>query len=99
MVTYHFVFAFAGLDAQVMDMVRSGHRPSTVRTYSSVQQRYYKFCGAYSLQPLPATEINILRFIAYISSTVSYNSMQVYLAAIRALHIYNAMPPPPHHYP
>ena len=48
----------------------------------------------YQLQPLPATEINILRFIAYISTTVSYNSMQVYLSAIRALHVYNALPPP-----
>ena len=89
------IFAIAGLDAQVSEMVRSGHRPSTVRTYTSVQQRYLKFCSIHQIVPLPATEINILRFIAYISSTVSYNSMQVYLSAIRALHVYNAFPPPP----
>ncbi len=78
-----------------MDLVRTGHMPSTVRTYSSVQHRYYKFCATFKLTPLPATEINILRFIAYISNTVSFNSMQVYLSAIRALHTYNALPPPP----
>ncbi len=44
--------------------------------------------------PLPASELHILRFIAYISETVSFNSMQVYLAAIRALHVYHSLPIP-----
>ncbi len=68
--------------------------PSTTRTYSSIQRKYFTFCQKYGLIPLPASEMHILRFIAYISETVSFNSMQVYLAAIRALHVYQNLPVP-----
>ncbi len=70
-------------------------RPSTRRTYSSVHNRYLKFCQLYNLVPLPASELTLLRFISHISLTVSANSMPVYLAAVRSLHVYNSLPPPP----
>ena len=72
-----------------------GFRPSTSRTYSSVQKRFYKFCTLYSLEPIPASELTILRFITHVSPQVSANSLQVYLAAIRALHVLNGFTPPP----
>ena len=85
----------AGLDARVEELISKGHRPSTARTYASIQHRYLRFCNTYQIQPLPASELHILRFIAHISHNVSYNSMQVYLSAIRALHVINFLPPPP----
>lgn len=75
-------------------MVRLGHRPSTARTYASVQQRYLKFCTAYNLLPLPATEHNILRYIAHISQHITHSSVLVYLSAIRSLHVTYSFPPP-----
>ncbi len=76
------------------DLVKKGHRPSTARTYASIQHKYLHFCSTYNLPPLPATEHNILRYIAHISQTISHSSVNVYLAAVRALHITYALPPP-----
>ena len=77
------------------ELIQSGHRPSTARTYASVHRKYYRFCSTYGLIPLPASEMHVLRFIAHLSQSISYNSMQVYLSALRALHIYHSLPPPP----
>ena len=85
---------FAGLDNKVEELVSKGHRPSTARTYASVQHRYLRFCSTYGLSPLPATEHNILRFIAHLSHSITHASMLVYLSAVRALHIQYSLPPP-----
>ncbi len=88
-------YVFPGLDHKIGVLLRGGYRPSTKRTYSSVQSRFCKFCSQHNLVAVPASELTILRFIAFITPKVSHNSMPVYLAAIRALHIVNGHPAPP----
>ena len=92
---YYVFFLFTGLDNKLRRILVGGYRPSTARTYSSVQRRYAKFCTLYNLDILPATELTVLRFIAHITPQVSANSLQVYLAAIRAFHVLNGFEPPP----
>ncbi len=92
---YIFYFLFPGLDHKLCGILKDGFRPSTARTYSSIQARFFKFCTLFNLEPVPSSELTILRFMAYISPRVSANSMSVYLAAIRALHIINGFPAPP----
>ncbi len=82
------------LDARVKHGLLTAHRTSTTRTYSSVQQRFLVFCGNHNLTPLPASELTILRFVAFLSSHLSPSSLPVYLSAIRALHILNFLDPP-----
>ena len=90
-IIFHF---FPGLDRKLHGILQGGYRPSTARTYSSVQSRFWKFCTLYHLQALPASELTILRFIAHITPKVNRNSLQVYLAAIRALHVINGFQTP-----
>jgi len=86
---------FAELDSKVHHLILSGHRLSTTTVYNSIQKGYFAFCQSYQLTPLPLSESLFLRFIAYKAPTVGYNSFNVYLAALRALHTCNYLPPPP----
>ena len=85
----------AGVDARVNALLSTALRPGTQHTYTSVQNRYIRFCTLYNVTPLPASELTLLRFIAHISTTVSSNSIPVYLAAVRSLHVINSYAPPP----
>ena len=76
-------------------MVSQGIRSSTKRTYSSVQNKYLSFCNSMGLPPVPASETLILRFIAFISATVSHQSVPVYLAAVKSLHVMAGFEDPP----
>lgn len=80
---------------KVCNIMGRGHRPSTKRTYNSAQKSYLDFCTLYSLVAMPATEQTILRYIAYISSTVAPQSLHVYLSAVRSLHITHGFNCPP----
>ena len=88
-------FLIPGIDLKLRTILRDGYRPSTSRTYTSIQTRFLKFCTLYHLEPMPATELTILRFMTYLTPRVSANSMQVYLAAIRSMHVVNGFSPPP----
>ena len=72
-----------------------GIRQSTNRTYTSGQKCYLQFCSLYSLPPLPASEKVILCFVTFLKSKLlSINSIHVYLAAVRSLHVMNGFDPP-----
>ncbi len=64
-------------------LVHSGHCLSTSHTYTSAQKSYLTFCETHNLQALPADELVILLYIAYLSPI----SLNIYLAAIRHLHV------------
>ncbi len=84
------------LDRQAGYLVVQGLRPNTNRIYSSAQKSYIYFCEQYKLVVLPANEQTLLWFIAHVHSKgVKSNSMQVYLSAVRSLHLLNGMEPPP----
>lgn len=80
-----------------------GIRSSTKRTYSSAQKSFLAFCQEFSLCPMPASEQIILWYIAYLRShkvhKIKSNSLNVYLAAIRSLHIMEGFESPPIHAP
>ncbi len=93
--SYVSFFLITGIDLKLRSILRNGYRPSTSRTYASIQTRFIKFCTLFHLDPLPATELSILRFMAHLTPGVSASSMQVYLAAIRSMHVVNGFPAPP----
>ena len=63
-------------------------RQSTQKTYSSGEKRYLSFCSQYNLSALPGTEDTLLLFITYLTGQgLTANSIRVYLAAVRAVHI------------
>ena len=69
-------------------LVHHGVRSSTREVYNSAQRQYRGFCDIYGLPPIPASENNILLFIAWMyTKGRKASTIRVYLAAIRMLHI------------
>lgn len=76
------------LDRTVEQYFLQGLAPSTRKTYSSAQKRYYSFCLQHRLQPIPCTEQLLCQFAAHVAeSGVQASSIKCYLSAIRQLHI------------
>ena len=78
----------ANLQLKARQLVKMGIRMSTSRTYSSGQKRYFNFCNAYDLRPLPGDEDTLLLFVAYLhQDNLKAETIRVYLSAVRSLHI------------
>ena len=45
------------------------------------------FCATHGYQPVPASVLTVKRYIAYLSTRLSYKSVRVYLNVVRLLHI------------
>lgn len=67
---------------------------NTKKCYSTYLHTYLKFCIEFDLPALPATPVNIGRFIAYLGFTKAPSSIQQYLSAVRLLHLELGLPHP-----
>ena len=66
----------------------SGVAPSTRLTYRSGIRAFETFCSQYDIYPiLPASELTLCYFIAYLSERLSSQTARVYLSGIRLLHL------------
>ena len=73
--------------------------PNTIKSYSSAQRQFLAFCERFQFRStsgfyLPATELIILRFIAFIRKRLSASTVKNYLSAIRSLHLLYGLPDP-----
>lgn len=77
-----------GLQCHAKELVRSGVRSSTARTYSSGQRRYLDFCSRFDQMALPADEETLLIYVAFLHlCKLTVGTIRVYLSAVRSLHI------------
>lgn len=53
-----------------------------------------KFCTSHGILPLPATELTLRYFCAHLSSSCAYQTIKVYLAGIRLLHLEQGLDDP-----
>ena len=67
---------------------------STSRTYQSGLIAYTSFCFHFNINHLPATSLTLQYFCADKSQSISYQTLKVYLAAIRLMHIEHELPDP-----
>jgi hypothetical protein len=67
---------------------------STVKTYKSQTGSYLKFCMHYNVQPLPSSQETLCSYLAFLSRSLSPNSIKGYMNAVRLLHIEAGFPNP-----
>ena len=72
-----------------MEYFRSGLVDSTHRIYSTAQRQFLSFCDTYGLSPLPASEDTLILFVNSLAARLKPQSISVYLAGIRSLHVAN----------
>ena len=74
-------------------MVAHGFAPNSRSSYSSGIKRYLKFCSLYRLEPLDVSEINLLRFVAYLADCkLVVRTIRVYLSSIKSWLLTNGYP-------
>lgn len=64
-----------------------GLAENTHRTYSSAQRQYLTFCDRHGFTAVPASEETLSLFVAFLADRLKPQSIKVYLASVRALHI------------
>ena len=71
-----------------MALIRNGHKLNTQRTYNSAQKQYLDFCKIYGYAPIPASEVLLLMYLAYLQrKSLKYASVNVCFVAVRCLHV------------
>jgi hypothetical protein len=87
-----------GLDKKVQDLIDNGYAANTSKTYRSGIKKYFSFCHQFGINPVPASETNLMRYIAFLSNKYNPRSIPVYMAAVRAFHINTGMTYPDQQY-
>jgi len=71
-----------------------GLAANTHATYSTAQRQYFDFCKKHNLTAVPAEEDTLLLFVTHLAQRIKPQSIKVYLAGVRALHISNGFHSP-----
>ena len=61
--------------------------PSTTRTYVTQRQAYLQFCTEIDISPVPLSQANLGRYIAFLSRRLCFNSVRQYLNVVRLKHL------------
>lgn len=70
--------------------MRESLKPSTRKTYASVQLQFLVFCNKNRLKPLPAKESVIMMFISYLyEKGLKGSTIRCYMSALKHLHVIN----------
>ena len=85
----HTTCSFDQLQVNAQEYFRSGLADSTHRTYTAAQRQFLSFCDTYGLSPLPASEDTLILFVTHLAARIKPQSISVYLAGIRSLHVAN----------
>ena len=77
----------ARLDQSLSMYFAHGIATSTQAAYLSGQRSYLSFCAKFNLTPLPLSEHTLCRFVAFLASSLSPQTIHSYISAVRHLHI------------
>ena len=101
--------AFADVDMDrpgalaAAQLLASGRRPGTLRSYEGKFDRFFRFCtdvqigqGFPALSPMPATSSSVLLYLGWLQEEdkVHARSLQPYMSAINQAHVDFGFPPP-----
>ena len=78
------------MDDAVDQYFSQGLSRSSQKVYAAGIKRFRDFCLQLKTTPVPSTELTLCRFVAMLAisdNIAPYNSIKVYLAAIRQLHL------------
>ena len=75
------------LEREASRLIKQGIAPATAHTYRAGTTAYTNFCNRFNFALLPASEDQLILFVADLAQTKAYSTIKVYLAAVRHLHI------------
>lgn len=75
------------LDEEVLHYRANSFAASTSKTYIAQQSAFLKFCDEMKISPVPLSQENLGRYIAFLSRRLCFNSVKQYLNIIRLMHL------------
>ena len=75
------------LDQEVLFYRGHTFAPSTTQTYVAQRQSFLQFCQKINIPPVPLSQEDLGRYIAYLSRRLTFSSVRQYLNAVRLLHL------------
>ena len=92
---YIFTDSFDVLRMEAKELVYRGLKQNTHKTYNTAQRQYVSFCIEYSRNICPASEDQLLAYIAHLNRRkLRHSTVSVYLSAVRSLHVSEGYPDP-----
>ena len=87
------------LEQRCLYFLAQGLAPSTRRAYASGQRKFVEFCRQAGKlhsngSPCPADEWTLCLFVSFLADSIQHSSIEVYLSAVRSLHIEQGFPDP-----
>lgn len=82
------VLSLGGLDAEANALIKDSYQPGTWSNLATQLTSYYNFCDLYGLRDLPATDLQLERYVTYlyVVKKLSPRSIPNYVSAVRTLH-------------
>ena len=75
------------LDDKVRWLQAQVFAPSTRLTYASQHKLYQHFCVLGGINPVPLSQENACRYIAFLSKQLAYTSIKQYINVVRIMHL------------
>ena len=75
------------LDDRVRWLQEQVFAPSTRLTYASQRKLYQRFSVLGGLNPVPLSQDNACRYIAFLSQKLAYTSIKQYINVVRIMHL------------
>ena len=82
------------LDREVQFFRNHTFAPSTNKTYQAQRTVYFDFCARLGISPVPLSQADLGRYIAFLSRKLAFSSIRQYLNIIRLLHFDAGLPNP-----
>ena len=79
--------AITYLEGLATELIDNSLANTSRRSYSSAQKQYLQFCERLKFNPLPATEWQLVLFVAEVGQRLCHSSVRSYLSAIRHMQI------------
>lgn len=79
--------ALQQLDSAVIAYRGAAYSSATKQAYSSQYLAYMKFCDYFGFKPLPASQQQLCRYVAFLATYLSYSSIEKYLNIVRIMHL------------
>ncbi|MEW8546114.1 MAG: hypothetical protein AB2693_21550, partial [Candidatus Thiodiazotropha sp.] len=77
----------ASLDQEVLFYRSNTFAQSTAKTYSAQKKAFFEFCSKLNIQPIPLSQYDLGRYIAFLSRRLAFGSIRQYLNVVRLLHL------------
>lgn len=74
------------LDLEIGTTIAAAWSRNTQSTQNSQWRQFFSFCKIHGLEPLPASELTLARFLLYKARSTKYSTINNYLSAVCVLH-------------